>query len=210
MTSDKQESYRTIERRGAAEFIVKGSKFIAVIAQTSNRGEFQNFIEHERKKFSDATHHCWAFRIGTERIEELSGDDGEPSGSAGLPILRVIIGSGLINVSCVVTRYFGGTKLGVGGLMRAYTQSASAALKNAIIVEKLTMERLSIELPYDVHNEFFASLTRLGGNILDSKFAEKVSLLFDVPSRSVTEIVSIVAGLTHGERLPKKIKVENK
>ncbi|RKZ29704.1 YigZ family protein, partial [bacterium] len=109
--------YKTIIKTGFAEIAERGSRFIAVVERVHNRGNFAAFLEREKVKYPDATHHCWAFRIGAKRTEELSNDDGEPSGSAGLPILRVLSGAELVDVACVVTRYFGGTKLGVGGLM---------------------------------------------------------------------------------------------
>jgi len=205
MEPEKPESYLAVEHPGRVEIVVKGSRFIAVAESACSRDIFKAVLDSERSKYPDATHHCWAFRIGSPNPEELSSDDGEPSGSAGLPILRILAGAEIVDACCVVTRYFGGTKLGVGGLMRAYGQAASNAIKDALITEKLVTERFSIVLPYQSHSEFVASVNHLGGSIVESKFGEKVALTFDIPVGRITEITGIAANLTHGAVIPEKV-----
>ncbi len=195
---DGGDSYRSLKSDGHAEAVIKGSRFIAKASRVASREAFKALLEGEIARFPDATHHCWAFRIGIDRIEELSGDDGEPSGSAGLPIQRVLSGTGLSNTGCIVTRYFGGTKLGVGGLMRAYSQTASEAVRNAGIEERVITERLALSLPYEAFGEFSSNIERLGGAIVQTEFGVDVLLKFELPRAAIEEIADIAANLTHG------------
>lgn len=120
--------YYTIARPNRAEQKIKGSKFIASVASVSNRDEALHFLEQIRSEFFDATHNCFAYRLGPNGLEYRAADDGEPSGSAGKPILFAINKFDLSDIIVVVTRYFGGTKLGVGGLARAYSSTAELVL----------------------------------------------------------------------------------
>ena len=111
--------YRTEYQGGKGEIVEKKSRFIAEVFLVHSEEEAMQYLEQIRKKYWDARHHCWAYVIGEERVTERCSDDGEPSGTAGKPILEVIRGAGLHNIFVVVTRYFGGTLLGTGGLVRA-------------------------------------------------------------------------------------------
>lgn len=197
--ADTKNSYLTLMGEGRAESLIKGSRFIAVSRCVDSREAFNAFLDKEIDRFPDATHHCWAFRIGGDQLEELSGDDGEPSGSAGLPILRVLAGAGVIDAACIVSRYFGGTKLGVGGLMRAYSQTASLAVRDSGIEERVVTYTFFIQLPYSVHDEFTANVNRLRGEIIESDFGVDVKLKIRIPRNTVPEIEDIVASLTHGK-----------
>lgn len=197
MPSEKNR-YLTLKGDGRAEGLIKGSRFIAKASRVASREEFKTLLEGEIARFPDATHHCWAFRIGIDRIEELSGDDGEPSGSAGLPIQRVLAGAGLSNAGCIVTRYFGGTKLGVGGLMRAYSQTASEAVRDAGIEEMIITERFALRLPYEAFGEFSSNIEKLGGELIHAEFGVDVDLKFEIPRAALNKIADIAANLTHG------------
>ncbi len=196
--ADTKNSYLTLGSHGRAEAMIKGSRFIAHAGNVPSREAFKAFLDGEIEKFPDATHHCWAFRIGGDRLEEHSSDDGEPSGSAGLPILRVLAGADVIDAACVVSRYFGGTKLGVGGLMRAYSQTASLAVRDSGIEERVVTFLFSIRLPYSVHDEFTANVDRLRGEIIESNFGVDVKLRIRIPRTALPEIEDIAASLTHG------------
>jgi uncharacterized YigZ family protein len=134
--------YLTIDTACQIETIVKGSRFIAAGAIATTALAAQNFINSQRRSFPDATHHCWAYRLSPQ--EYRFSDDGEPSGTAGSPILQAIAAANLEEVVLVVTRYFGGTKLGAGGLVRAYGTAATTVLKQAGV--KLIKPTVTLQL----------------------------------------------------------------
>ena len=141
--------YRTLgdEVRFETE-LVKGSRFLASAASVSDAQAALGFVERIAKEFHKASHNCWAYRLGPLGEEFRSSDDGEPSGSAGRPILMQIEGHGLTHCAVVVTRWFGGTKLGVGGLMRAYGGAAGQALDQAKILTVQLTRRVRVRFPY--------------------------------------------------------------
>ena len=128
--------YKTINSHGYGEFRDRGSKFLAHIFPIVNGDEAGNALEEIRKLHGKANHHCFAWRIGLDGLKYRANDDGEPSGTAGKPILGQIDSNGLTNVLIVVTRYFGGTLLGTSGLINAYRLAAAAAIDNACVIEK--------------------------------------------------------------------------
>ena len=123
--------YQTVYQGGGAEVVEKKSRFIAKVFPVGTEEEAAAILEEVRKQYWDARHHCWAYSMGEGQVQERFSDDGEPSGTAGKPILEVIRGQGLHGVMVIVIRYFGGTLLGAGGLVRAYTQSVAEAVKGA-------------------------------------------------------------------------------
>ena len=123
--------HKAVYRGGSGEIVEKKSRFIANIKSVETVEEAQVYIEEMKKKYWDARHNCSAFSVGTEQVTTRCSDDGEPSGTAGKPILEVISGSGIHNIVVVVTRYFGGTLLGTGGLVRAYTDATRAGIENS-------------------------------------------------------------------------------
>lgn len=133
----------------APEVKVLGSRFIPDIFPVASKEEAGDHLERIRKEFYDATHHCYAFVIGEKGESVRAADDGEPSGTAGKPILTVLEGAELTNVLCVVTRYFGGTKLGTGGLVRAYTEAAQGAVSAAKIVKVILTDPVELKYSYD-------------------------------------------------------------
>jgi uncharacterized YigZ family protein len=133
----------------APEVKVKGSRFIADIAPVSSREEIDAFLGKIRKDFFDATHHCFAYRLGADALQVRAADDGEPSGTAGRPILLVLTSQKLTNVLLVVSRYFGGTKLGTGGLARAYVEAAQQAVSMAHITRVYLTTTLTFQVMYE-------------------------------------------------------------
>ncbi|MCS6809356.1 MAG: YigZ family protein, partial [Bacteroidota bacterium] len=127
--STELDTYWTIASRERAEIVIKGSRFISSLAPVRTKEDALRYIDHIRKEFYDASHNCFAYRLGSQGLNFRFGDDGEPSGSAGKPILFTLQQFGVSDIVAVVTRYFGGTKLGVGGLARAYTNATKAALQ---------------------------------------------------------------------------------
>ena len=127
----------TIVRDFQQEIVIEKSRFICTLKKVATEEESQDFIKETKKKYWDATHNCSAYIVGESGAAQRSNDDGEPSGTAGLPMLEVLRKNNLHNVAAVVTRYFGGIKLGAGGLVRAYTNSVAAAIEEAGIAEKV-------------------------------------------------------------------------
>jgi uncharacterized YigZ family protein len=139
---------RTIARGGVHEIEISKSRFICSVERTPDEGAARAFIDATRKRFWDASHNCWAFRIGERGDIQRSSDDGEPSGTAGVPMLDVLRKRDLVDVTAVVTRYFGGTMLGTGGLIRAYGRAVSDTISEVGIVERQPRHRLDVSIGY--------------------------------------------------------------
>ena len=131
------DSYKEVSARELAEIKIKGSRFIGEVVPASSIEDAEAALGQIRKREYNATHHCWAYRLGVKGDLFRYSDDGEPSGTAGQPILRHIDGLGITNILVVVTRYYGGTKLGTGGLIRAYGEAARLVLEKSVIEEKI-------------------------------------------------------------------------
>jgi uncharacterized YigZ family protein len=145
------EAFLTVADRAQAEFEVKGSEFIGHVAPADSVDEAEAFVTEVREAYADATHNVPAYRVpaGEELLREWSSDDGEPTGSAGKPALNVLVQRDLRNVVAVVTRYYGGVNLGVGGLARAYARGVSDAVDAAGVVEERPHERVTVTVDYD-------------------------------------------------------------
>ncbi len=168
--------FKSIKEEAIAEIIEKKSKFIAVIKPVNTKEEAEKELENVRKKFYDAKHNCYAYIV--DNYEKYS-DDGEPSGTAGAPLLNLLKNEELKNVIVVVTRYFGGILLGTGGLVRAYTESAQKALENAEIVKKDYGNKYILELNYNNLNEFQYLCKKLKIRIIDMKYMENIQIIIE-------------------------------
>lgn len=160
------------------ELEIKKSIFIAHLVPVSSEEEAQEALSGFRKQYKDATHNCYAWRIGTTRILEKSGDDGEPQGTAGHPMLHVLQMQELTNVLAVVTRYFGGIKLGAGGLTRAYSSSLSEAVKEAPIVRYTPHVHLRLTIPYNGVGGFENYIKGMDIIVKDRSFTDKAVMDF--------------------------------
>ncbi|MCU4751715.1 IMPACT family protein [Halobacteria archaeon AArc-curdl1] len=150
--TDESATYRTVESAATARFVVQGSEFIGHVRPVESVEGAESFVESVETEYDDATHNVPAYRVRADTeglLREYSSDDGEPTGSAGKPALNVLTQRDLENVAVVVTRYYGGTNLGVGGLVRAYSRAVKDAVDAAGVVEERPHERLSITLEYD-------------------------------------------------------------
>jgi uncharacterized YigZ family protein len=145
----EEASFNTISQRTRTELKVRGSRFIATAFPIASKEEANEELDRIRREFWDATHNCYAWRLAPDGLQYRFADDGEPSGAAGKPILFILQQRGLLNVLVVVTRYFGGTKLGVGGLARAYGDAAAQALDAAEVVEVFPTDSLLVYTPYE-------------------------------------------------------------
>jgi len=146
------DSFKTIKSRSSGSFKDKGSRFIAEAWPVMDQDQINSILEETRKTYHDAKHHCYAYLLGREGHAWRANDDGEPSGTAGRPILGQIRSSGITNVLIVVTRYFGGTLLGVSGLINAYKKAAASALEKAEIIDHVIHEFYEIRYPYAAMN----------------------------------------------------------
>lgn len=149
----RTDNYKTIKTSGTGIYKDKGSKFIAISRFVTSEAEFKVFLEETKKEYYDARHHCYAWRLGLEDEKYRSNDDGEPSGTAGKPILNQIQSYELFNTAVIVVRYFGGTKLGVSGLIAAYKTATREALGQSTIVKRFIYNTLELQFKYPRLND---------------------------------------------------------
>lgn len=151
----------------------KGSKFISFIFPLEDEADLKKNLEKIREEHPKATHHCYAFRIGTKGENYRANDDGEPSGSAGLPIYNQLLANNITNVLLIVVRYYGGTKLGVSGLVKAYKESAKLILEESEIITKELEADVNIEFAFNQQNQIFTLLNKFDGKIHEFLTEEK-------------------------------------
>ena len=197
------EQYNTIYEGGEGEIIEKKSRFIATVRLVKTEEEALSFIEEMRKKYWNATHNCYAYVIGERKETMRCSDDGEPSGTAGKPMLDVLLGEDLYNTAVVVTRYFGGTLLGTGGLVRAYSKAVQEGLACSRIITKHHGVLLEIGTDYNGVGKLQYLFGQRGIPITDSRYTEDVKLQVLVPKseenavkKAVTEATSARASIT--------------
>ncbi|GAB3314006.1 YigZ family protein [Haloplanus rallus] len=177
------ETYRTVAERAESEFEVKGSEFLGHVAPAESVDEAEAFVDEVRAAYDDATHNVPAYRVpapGGEMLREWASDDGEPTGSAGKPALNVLVQRDLRNVVAVVTRYYGGVNLGVGGLARAYARGVSDAVDAAGVVEERPHERVSAVVDYDDSGTVRGILESEGVDF-EASYEERVAFEVRVP-----------------------------
>jgi len=200
------DSYRVLLEGAEGEIVEKKSRFIATVARCETEEEAVRFIEGVRKKYWDARHNCSAFVIGERAELTRCSDDGEPSGTAGRPMLEVLLGEGIRNVAVVVTRYFGGVLLGTGGLVRAYTQAVKKGLENCVTGINRAGVELSVQTDY---NGIGKILYLLGQRQLvpeESLYTENVTLRVIVPAGAYEEICKEITEVTLGKAKLEKLR----
>ena len=204
MSLQTQESYRIIYtgdsqiRTFSGEIIEKKSRFIANVRKVESEAEAVAFIEEMKKRYYDARHNCSAFVIGSRGEMTRCSDDGEPSGTAGRPMLEVLLGSEIRNVAVVVTRYFGGTLLGTGGLVRAYTQAVQEALKNCPTAMMKYGKRIQVDTDYNGIGKILYFMGQQGLSQESSEYTDKVSITVLVPGEQAEHFCKEVIELTAG------------
>lgn len=195
---DKYAPYKIIEYGGGGEIVEKKSRFIARVQATESEEEAAAFIEAEKKRYWDARHHCYAYILGGQGQIMRFSDDGEPSGTAGRPILEVLTGSGIRNLILVVTRYFGGTLLGTGGLVRAYTQAAQAGIAASSVCTMCYGYTFTIETDYNGIGKIQYLLGQRGIPIEDSAYTQQVSVTCKVPFEERDKLLHEITEATAG------------
>lgn len=195
------DSYRVVYRGGEGEIIEKKSRFIATVRPVETEEEAAAFIQEMKKQYWDARHNCSAFVIGERAELTRCSDDGEPSSTAGRPMLEVLLGEGLCNVAVVVTRYFGGTLLGTGGLVRAYGQAVKAGLSQCTVISKEKGELLSIITDYNDIGRLQHLLAGQQVPVMDTVYGEKVTIRVVLPLSSAEAVKQAVTEATGARAL---------
>jgi len=171
-------SYKTVFERAEREIIINKSRFIGHVAPVKTEEEAQAFVDEIKKKHRTATHNVPVYLLGEDHSIQKYSDDGEPSGTAGVPVLNMLKNEGITDVAIVITRYFGGVKLGTGGLVRAYTQSAKEGLDEAKIIEMVKYELVQVSLEYNQHGKIQHYLENNPQYFLkDTLYTDKVTVL---------------------------------
>ena len=170
MERTEEDSYLTLAEPAEALYKEKGSKFLAYAYPVRDEEQIRECLDALRKRYYDATHHCYAWRLGVDGQNYRVNDDGEPSSTAGRPILGQLLSYGVTDVLVVVVRYFGGTKLGVSGLITAYKESAAAVLSEAQIVERTVDVRFEVEFGYLVMNDVMRVVKEMRPEVLEQRF----------------------------------------
>ena len=191
--------YRTVYSGGEAEIIEKKSRFIATVKPVKSEEEAIAFIESLKKKYWNATHNCSAYVIGEHFQVQRCSDDGEPSGTAGKPMLDVLLVEQIHDTVVVVTRYFGGTLLGTGGLVRAYQSSTKAGLEASVVITKMHGHKVSIQTDYTRLGKIQYILGQRGITILNTEYTDKVDLEVLLPEEVVKQVMAEITEGTNGQ-----------
>ncbi|RNC64366.1 YigZ family protein [Proteiniphilum sp. X52] len=191
------DTYKTVTRPAEGYVTEKKSKFISHIFPVKSADEVKAILEEQRKKYYDARHVCWAYMLGWERNDFRSNDDGEPSGTAGRPILGQILSAGLTDVLIIVVRYFGGTLLGTGGLIKAYKEAAADAVANAEIVERTVDDTIDIAFDYILLNEVMRVLKQFDAVRWTQDFTDICRMRLEI-RRSLSLQLSQILTSIHG------------
>ncbi len=186
-------------RTTRVELRVSNSRFIATIARADTTRTAQDFIRTIRAEMPDATHHVYAFKVGyPPSVSEGMSDDGEPSGTAGPPAMAVLRGADLGDAVLVITRYFGGSKLGTGGLVSAYSEAAKAAVAAVPVEEKVARVSVALRAPYPLLEQLKRLLAEYDWRLQSEEYGADVLLVFQIPTEHVAEMQQGIANLTAG------------
>lgn len=198
------EQYKTVYEGGTGEIVEKKSRFICTVRAVECEEDAWSFIEEMKKKYWDATHNCYVYSVGQNREYTRCSDDGEPSGTAGRPMLDVILGEGIYNVAVVVTRYFGGTLLGTGGLVRAYSKAVQEGLENSLIIEKKHGTALEVLTDYTGVGkiQYIAGERKL--LLLNAEYTDRVVLTLLVPGSDLGAVEKAITEGTNGRAKMKR------
>lgn len=189
-------TYKTIQKQSSDEFVERKSKFIGHVSPVCSEQEVTDFIAKIKAEHLQATHNCWAYILRENNIQRYN-DDGEPQGTAGIPILEVLKKEEIVNVAVVVTRYYGGIQLGAGGLIRAYSQGAKIALDAGVRVTMARCFIVDILLPYSIYDIFLASTAEYPMITINTEYGEKITVtlrlrcdFFEILQEALKEISS--------------------
>ena len=174
-----EDHYRTLAAPAEFAHKIERSEFLGIAFPIASEDEFFAELERVQKKHFDATHHCWAFRLFAES-RSRSSDAGEPSGTAGKPILAAIEGAGLHDLGVIVVRWYGGIKLGTGGLSRAYRETAAETLRNAPLLDRYVYEHITVIVPFDAISNVYRLVDPPNVVLVEQRYGEENEFVFDV------------------------------
>lgn len=200
--------YRTIFGYGEDDIIINKSRFIGYAMPINSEEQALEFIEKIKTKHKDATHNVYAYVFGRDSNLQRFSDDGEPSGTAGIPVLEVIKKENLRNVVVVVTRYFGGTKLGAGGLIRAYTRGAKIGLDSGNIVDMVLHAKIKIRIDYTLYGKIENYLINDNYIVDESEFDDAVNIFVYIEDSKIAGFTKIITDLTNGNVIFENIDEE--
>ncbi len=189
------DTYLTIKQEVQAIYKEKGSKFLAFAFPVDSEEAIKESLAVLRKKYYDATHHCYAYTLGKDKKVFRANDDGEPSGTAGLPILNQIKSKGITNVLVVIVRYFGGTKLGASGLVNAYKTASAEVLAQAEVVEKILSQTLQIQFEYLLTNEVMKTIKENEATIIKQVFEDKCKMWLSIREKQYDKLLEELKAL---------------
>ncbi len=195
-------TYLTVARPATAEVEDRGSRFLCTVRRVADEDEARALVATLRREHPDARHHCSAFVLGPSGDVQRASDDGEPAGTAGAPMLHVLRGAGVSDVAAVVTRWFGGTLLGAGGLVRAYGAAVRAALPLAGTLRRALLTELALELDHADAGRVEGELRSRGVTVLDVAYDARVRLLLAAAPHEVDRVAAVVAAATGGQTFP--------
>lgn len=201
------QEYKTVEKEASDFFIEKKSKFIGYAKPVKTQEEAVEFISKIKSKHWDATHNVYAYVLRENNIQRYS-DDGEPSGTAGVPVLDVMLKESLVDVCVVATRYFGGTLLGAGGLVRAYSHTSKIALDAAGIITMAQCSIMSAEVDYSFYDRLNILLSDFSAVILNTSFSDKVCVEFSVKENIVDSLNAKLIDVSNGKYISKFLRSE--
>lgn len=193
------EPYKILYQGGQGEIVEKKSRFIATTRPVKSEEEAMAFVEETKKKYWDARHNCYAWVIGERGQTSRCSDDGEPAQTAGRPMLDVLLGEGLRDICVVVTRYFGGTLLGTGGLVRAYSGAVQEGLRHSVIVEKLPGKRFHIFTDYNGIGKIQYVAGQMEVPILDTEYTDQVAVTLIAPLPLADRLAAQITERTAGK-----------
>lgn len=206
MNTGETGAYRVLLEGGTGEYEEKRSRFIATVRKCESEAEATAFIEEMKKKYWDARHNCYAYCIGSRGELTRCSDDGEPGGTAGRPMLEVLLGEGIRNAAVVVTRYFGGVLLGTGGLVRAYTRAVKEGLKHCSLGWMRYGQEFLVSTDYNGIGKLLHLLGKAGIEPLSSEYTDKVTLRLTVAAESVESLQGEMVEITGGKLEIKKLR----
>ncbi|WP_217143615.1 YigZ family protein [Streptomyces sp. AC627_RSS907] len=193
-----QDEYRTVARAGVHETEINRSRFLCALAPAATEQEAQAFIAAVRKEHADATHNCWAYVIGADAAVQKASDDGEPGGTAGVPMLQMLLRRDMRYVVAVVTRYYGGVKLGAGGLIRAYGGAVGEALDDLGTLTRRRFRLATVTVDHQRAGKLQNDLRAAGRAVRDVRYDEAVTLEIGLPEADVEAFRSWLADATAG------------
>lgn len=193
-----RKDYLTVSKEAAAEIEEKKSRFIATVKPVSSEQEAQDFINGLKARYWDAAHNVYAYYICADNVVQKFSDDGEPSGTAGLPVLEAIKKTGVQDVAVVVTRYFGGTLLGASGLVRAYGKSAALGIEAAGIVRKMLCVETRVTTDYSLLGKLQAAMASKGYSVKDTIYTDNVAMEVYVPVDESDRFSAMVTEASNG------------